>query len=71
MRTSFKREKNPKTDLQRWHYHAGNTAIAHPVCEATNGIRVRVFEKRAIAYKEETNLLKEKALKGNPKSVSG
>jgi hypothetical protein len=34
----------------------------HPVREATNGTRVRVFERREIVYKEETNLLKEKAL---------
>jgi len=49
MRTSFKREESPKTDLQRCYYHAGNTAIAHPVREATNGKRVWVFEGREIA----------------------
>jgi hypothetical protein len=42
----------------------------HPVHETANGKRVRVFEQRVIAQEEETNLLKEKALKGNPKSVS-
>jgi hypothetical protein len=45
-------------------------AIAHPVREATNGKMAWVFERRKPS-KEETNLLKEKALKGNPKSVSG
>jgi hypothetical protein len=34
----------------------------HPVHEATNGIRVRVFERREIVQEEDTNLLKEKAL---------
>jgi hypothetical protein len=45
MRTSFKREESPKTELQRCSYYANNTAIAHPVREATNGKRVWVFEK--------------------------
>jgi len=49
MRTSFKREESPKTELQRCYYHAGNTAIAHPVREATNGKMARVFEGREIA----------------------
>jgi hypothetical protein len=45
MRTSFKREESPKTELQRCSYHRDNIAIAHPVREATNGKRVWIFEK--------------------------
>jgi len=44
MRTSFKREESPKTELQRCSYYANNTAITHPVREATNGKMAWVFE---------------------------
>jgi len=45
MRTSFKREEGPKTELQRCGYHRDDIAIAQPAREATNGKRAWVFEE--------------------------
>jgi len=52
MRTSFKREESPKTELQRCRYHRDNIAIAHPVREATNGKMAWVFERRKLRKKK-------------------
>jgi hypothetical protein len=54
MRTSFKREESPKTELQRRSYYANNMAITYPVREATNGKMAWVFEGESLERRNQS-----------------
>jgi len=54
VRTSFKREESPKTELQSCSYYANNIAITHPVREATNGKMARVFEGESLKRRNQS-----------------